>query len=141
MTYRHAEAPRAEDIEGFRSFAAAWRWRFAKTYVDSYPHEYTLQAWGDADAFWRAVLCIERWGVVESFWGSRRKYLYVDERKYWVMGDASSDKADERPALINRTWLDVGHYRDEARALGRDEGELDALVARWRELLENARRG
>lgn len=129
------------DVEWFRAFIGEWPWRFAKTYVDSYPHEYTLQRWGDADTFWRAILCVERWGVVESFWGQQRKYLYVDERKYWFMGDPSSADAAERPARINRTWLDVGRYRDEARALGREEATLDGLGERWRVLLVKARNG
>ena len=104
------------DLESIRAFVAGSRWRFARTYVESYPHEYTVQRWAgaDADAFWTAILCIERWGVVESFWNAQRKYLYVDDRKYWHMGDVSSEKPDERPGLINRTWLDVGAYGEEA---------------------------
>lgn len=49
------------------------------------------------------------------------------------MGNPSSEPA----TLINRSWVDVGLYRDEALRLGyRDE--LDSLVARWRELLRKA---
>jgi hypothetical protein len=40
------------------------RWRFAKTYVESYPHEYTLDEWCDEGAFEKAIHCIERLGVV-----------------------------------------------------------------------------
>jgi hypothetical protein len=90
------------DIQWFRNFVQESRWRFAKTYVQSYPHEYTLDEWGDADSFWRAIICIERWGTLESFWSARRKYLYIDERKYWHMGDASSDDLEKQPGLINR---------------------------------------
>ena len=145
------------DLEWFRAFVAGSRWRFAKTYVESYPHEYTVLRWPgtDADAFAMAIECIERWGVVESFWSAQRKYLYVDDRKYWHMGDVSSetrmgtvperryDRDSPRfvPDLINRTWLDVGAYRDEAARLGYDGEELDRLVARWRVLLEKAKRG
>jgi hypothetical protein len=117
------------------------RWRFAKTYVKSYPHEYTLQQWRDADAFLKAILCIEHWGVPERFWHTERKYLYVDERKYWHMGNAASDVPDERPTLINRTWLDVARYREDAKTLGYDDAGLDALAGRWVVLLERARRG
>lgn len=77
---------READLDDFRQFVTDTRWRFAKTYVESYPHEYTLQQWLDADAFLRAIQCIERWGVAERFWHTERKYLYLDERKYWHMG-------------------------------------------------------
>lgn len=132
---------REEAMQWFRNFVVASRWRFAKTYVESYPHEYTLERWGDADSFWRAILCIERWGVLEPFWSVQRKYLYIDDRKYWHMGDASSETLEARPGLINRTWLDVGSYREEAKTLGYDDQSLDRLVARWKLLLDKAKRG
>jgi hypothetical protein len=103
--------------------------------------EYTLQRWGDAERFWRAILCIERWGVGERFWNAQRKYLYVDDQKYWHMGDPSSQEFDARPGLINRTWLDVSRYREDASMLGYDDERLSWLVERWTLLLEKARRG
>jgi hypothetical protein len=132
---------REHDLDYFRRFVADSRWRFAKTYVESYPHEYTLQQWVDADAFSRAIQYIERWGIVEAFWRAERKYLYVDERKYWHMGNAASENPDERPTLINRTWLDVSRYRENAKTLGYDDASLDPLAARWAVMLERARRG
>jgi hypothetical protein len=132
---------RENDIDCFRNFVAHNRWQFAKTYVQSYPHEYTLKQWVDADAFSDAIHCIDTWGVVESFWRAERKYLYVDECKYWHMGRAQSENPDEHPTLINRTWLDVSRYRENARTLGYDEASLAPLVERWVILLENARRG
>ena len=132
---------RPDDDAWFRAWVEASRWRFAKTYVTTYPHEYALAAWGEPDAFRRAISCIERWGEVETFLDSRRKYLHLDERKYWHMGDAASDDPNKRPGLINRSWLDVARYCDEARALGHDGEALERLVGRWRSLLERARRG
>ncbi|HPW22238.1 MAG TPA: hypothetical protein PLE61_15665 [Vicinamibacterales bacterium] len=132
---------READVRWFADFVGNSRWRFAKTYVESYPHEYTLERWGDSDAFRTAIDCIERWGVVEPFWTSRRKYLYVDDRKYWHMGNVSSANAEDQPTLINRTWLEVGRYREQAKGLGYDGEVLDRLVARWNALLEKARRG
>jgi len=129
------------DLNFFRSFVEHYRWRFAKTYVQSYPHEYVLQRWGEADAFSKAIQCIEQWGVVESFWRAERKYLYVDERKYWHMGNAASENPEERPTLTNRTWLDVSRYRENAKTLGYDDASLDPLAARWVVLLERARQG
>jgi hypothetical protein len=129
------------DTRNFADFVRTSRWRFAKTYVGSYPHEYTLRQWRDPDAFWLAVLCIERWGAGESFWGRERKYLYVDDRKYWHMGDPSSAEPEERPGLINRTWVDVTRYREDARTLGYEGEKLEQLTVRWKVLLERARRG
>ena len=130
-----------EELQWLRAFVTDSRWRFAKTYVESYPHEYTLERWGDSDAFRTAIDCIERWGVLEPFWSSRRKYLYVDDRKYWHMGNVSSASAEDQPTLINRTWVDVGRYREQAKDLGYDAAAVDRLAARWNVLLEKARRG
>ena len=132
---------RKETEEWFRTFVGDARWRFAKTYVESYPHEYTLDEWCDADAFEQAITCIERWGVVESFYSSRRKYFYVDERKYWHMGDLASNDPDDEPGLINRSWVDSSRYRAEALQLGYEAERLENLVERWKWLLAKARRG
>lgn len=129
---------RKEDVAWFRSFVLTSRWRFAKTYVESYPHEYTLDEWCDEDGFRRAIDCIERWGALEPFFTARRKYFYVDDRMYWHMEDPST--GDIQPELINRSWVDVARYRDDARKLGFSETELDRLVVRWSALLEKARR-
>jgi hypothetical protein len=126
-------------VAWFSEFAERARWRFAKTYVESYPHEYTLERGNDADLFRTAIMCIEEWGVTEAFYSSRRKYLQVGERQYWHMGDVSSSVQEEQPTLINRTWVDVSRYRSEARALGHDSEALESLVARWKMLLARAR--
>lgn len=128
-----------DDLAWFRRFVESARWRFAKTYVKSYPHEYTVGRWNERGVFWRALHCIERWGVVEPFWRTRRKYLYVDDRKYWHMGDPNSEDPADHPTVINRTWLDISRYRDEARELGWEGEELEELVERWGELLARAR--
>lgn len=130
-----------DDMHWFRGFVVKSRWRFAKTYIEAYPHEYTLERWGDTDSFSQAILCIERWGILESFWNAERKYFYLDDQKYWHMGDASSEQPQQRPHLINRTWLNVDSYREEAKSLGYDGEALNRLVARWRTLLEKAKRG
>ena len=57
------------------------------------------------------------------------------------MGNASSENAEERPTLINRTWLDVAQYRDHAKNLGYDGEVLERLVVQWNTLLEKAKRG
>ena len=130
---------KAEDVERLERFVSHSRWRFANTYVESYPHEYTLARWGDSDAFRASILCIEQWGTPESFLTSRRKYLCVGDRKYWHMGDATSNNAEEWPTLINRTWIDVSMYRGHAAELGYEGEVLEKLVVRWNMLLTRAR--
>ena len=130
---------REQELLWFRGFVVESRWRFARTYVESYPHRYTLQRWGDAERFWRAILCIERWGVVERFWSfSTKSTCYVDDQRSWHMGDPSSQELDERPGLINRTWLDVSRYREDARKLGYDDEAHNKLAERWMLLLEKS---
>ena len=130
---------REEQVADFASFVAGSSWRFAKTYVESYPHEYTLLQAGDPDRFDTAISCIERWGIVEPFWKSRRRYLYVDGRKYWHMGDPASGRPEDRPTLINRSWTDVASYRDDARALGYEGARLEQLVEQWQVKLDRAK--
>jgi guanosine-3',5'-bis(diphosphate) 3'-pyrophosphohydrolase len=130
---------REEQVAEFATFVAGSAWRFAKTYVESYPHEYTLVQTGDTVRFQTAITCIERWGVVESFWRSRRRYLYLDGRKYWHMGLPASEKLEDRPTLINRSWSDVARYRDDARALGYEGDRLEQLVEHWKMKLDQAK--
>ena len=63
------------DMRMFREFVDRSRWKFAKTYVESYPHEYTLKQPDALESFRVSILCIERWGVFESFWGTKRRYF------------------------------------------------------------------
>lgn len=129
------------DLGVFREFVDRSRWKFAKTYVDSYPHEYTLENCEAPESFRTAISSIEECGVVECFWRTQRRYLYVDGRKYWHMGDANAVDVEQRPTLINRTWVDVNGYREEAAKLGYAGARLDSLVKRWHRLLDKARNG
>jgi hypothetical protein len=129
------------DLDWFQTFVEQNRWRFARTYVKSYPHEYTLDRWCGAEDLARAVDCIERFGVPESFWGTWRRYLHLGEHKDWHMGDAGSDDPKKRPTLINRTWLDITRYRSQAEELGFAGDELDELVKLWQVLLDRAAAG
>lgn len=137
-TVSHGGGRESLDAHWFQSFVVGTRWRFAKTYVETYPHEYVLDEWVDESDFERAIRCIERWGVVERFLTARRKYYDVDDYKYWHMGDVRSANPDDQPGLINRSWVDVSRYREDARKLGHTGDTLDDLVRRWQHLLERA---
>ena len=52
---------REQDFLRFGQWVAASPWRFAKTYVTSFFHEYALRRVASADFDW-AIGCIERWG-------------------------------------------------------------------------------
>jgi hypothetical protein len=126
------------------AFLARWveetHWRFAKTYVGSYPHEYTLKRFCTPQAHARVLALVEELGVVEPFLDSRRKYLYFGDRKFWHMGNPASPDPTRHCDVINRTWLDVSRYRDDARRLGFDGPELEGMVRTWHRLLRRARR-
>ena len=53
--------------------------------------------------------------------------------------DASSERPQERPTLINHTWLDVDNYHSESKNRGYEGEALDRLVVRWRALLKRAK--
>jgi hypothetical protein len=55
------------------------------------------------------------------------------------MGNPESEKPDDRPTLINRSWTDVRRYSDNARALGYDGEQLNELVERWKRKLDQAK--
>jgi hypothetical protein len=80
-------------------------WTYAKT-MPSNPHEYIVQGKvNDAD-FTALFKAIQQNGIVESWYGVKRMYLYMpDGRKYWCI-----DK------IINRCWSDdPRNYSDERR--------------------------
>jgi hypothetical protein len=57
------------------------------------------------------------------------------------MGDVNSVDADDRPTLINRTWVDVSGYREDAAKFGYQGADLDRLVRQWNRLLDKAHEG
>lgn len=87
-------------------------WKFAWSMARTFPHEYTTKTKERCapDDHARLIDCIERYGVIERFGNDRRKYFYFQERKYWHMGDPYSADLEQRPNVINRTWLDVRRH-------------------------------
>ena len=128
-----------EDRAFLEAFLTSVHWQFARTYVRTYPHEYTLKKWCEPADHARLIALIERHGRVEPFYSARRKYLYCGERKLWHMGNPESPDPRGHPDVINRTWLDVARYRPQAEELGVTGTELDELIGTWRALLARAR--
>jgi len=96
-----------DEMEGFARLIERTKWKFAWTYARTYPHEYMTKALCSSEDHARIIDCIERYGVIERFGDSHRKYFYFEERKYWHMGEPDSEDSEKWPNVINRTWVDV----------------------------------
>ena len=84
--------------------AASWRW--ARTYEDTWPHEYVLlQKDGERDLM--QAVCASGFMDGEAFNGYffRRPtvYLFVGDYKYWFMSDADTIKG-----RAGRRWQRAG---------------------------------
>ena len=77
-----------------RDFIERNPWTYAKT-MPKWPHEY-VQLWRSTsdEAFFRFVMTIRRLGYDEPFLTKRHRYLDMDGRRYWTMGD-----------LLETTWV------------------------------------
>jgi hypothetical protein len=111
------------------------KWKFAWTYARTYPHEYTTKALCNPEDHARLIDCIERYGVIERFGKSRRKYFYFEERKYWHMGDPHSKDSKDWPNVINRTWVDVRRHAENVRHRWTPE-EIELQMRLWEIQLE-----
>jgi hypothetical protein len=113
------------------------KWKFAWTYARTYPHEYTTKALCTSEDHARLIDCIERYGVVERFGKSRRKYFYFEERKYWHMGEPYSEDAGKWPNVINRTWVDVRRHAENVEHRWTAE-EVELQMRLWEIQLEKS---
>jgi hypothetical protein len=104
------ESPSDEEISELAQIIERTRWRFSWTLARTYPHEYTTKALCSPEDHARLIDCIERYGVIERFGSSRRKYFHFEERKYWHMGEPYSEDSEKWPNVVNRTWLDVRRH-------------------------------
>ena len=99
--------PIADDIMALIGRAP---WREAVTYRDTWPHEYVVIK-KDGQEELLAAFCerIERGEGVEcEFFGQKRRYLFLDEHKYWIMTECSDINLEEEDDVLNRALL----YRD-----------------------------
>ena len=103
----------SKDIEEIKKYIESVRWQFAKTMPEC-PHEYTVKHWRPdkyADYEWFAKM-IYKHGKDEMFGSKKYRYLYIDDRKYWVIG-----------IIINRTQQTEGGRVNE-KARGRLSGRV-----------------
>lgn len=82
-------------------------WREAVTYRDTWPHEYVLIK-RDGQQELLAAFC-ERIGFGEgvecAFFGQKRRYLFLDEYKYWTMTPCADINLDTDDYVLNRALL------------------------------------
>lgn len=74
--------------EEFDEYINEVYWKFAKTYADTFPHEYTIREWRKDldDKFEEAARFIRRNGEAERFFSKIHIYYYHKGHKYWTMG-------------------------------------------------------
>lgn len=115
-------------------------WRFSWTLARTYPHEYTTLTKERCapDDHARLIDCIERCGVLERYGSVWRLYFHFQERKYWHMGDPYSSDPEERPNVINRTWLDVRRHEANVRYGSWTDEEIELQKRIWEIRLEEA---
>jgi len=113
------------------------QWKFAWTYARTYPHEYTTKAKCIPEDHARLIDCIERFGVIERFGDSHRKYFYFEERKYWHMGEPDSEDPEKWPNVINRTWVDVRRHASNVKHRWTAE-EVELQMRLWEIQLEKS---
>lgn len=101
-----------DEVDGLAQLIERTYWRFAWSMARTFPHEYTTKTKGRCapDDHARLIDSIERHGVFERFGNDWRKYFHFQERKYWHMGDPYSADPEQRPNVINRTWVDVRRH-------------------------------
>ena len=98
----------------------AEKWRFAKTYANTHPHEYIVRGKCSCpDSFDRICEYVKKNGHYEYFFNKRGLYCSIGDYTYWVMGD-----------VINRRWNDM-YFLTPNMQIGKVDG--------WKEMLEDGR--
>jgi len=83
--------------KSINNFVEESSWVFAKTYADTWPHEYIVRDQVDETLFVRTVEHIRVNGYVGKFYKMDITYFDEDEKVYWTMGDPI-----ETTTIINR---------------------------------------
>ncbi len=125
----------ADKEEELANLIERTQWKFAWTYARTYPHEYTRKTMSTPEDHAKLIEYIEKYGVIERFGNSHRKYFYFEERKYWHMGDPQSEDPEQWPNVINRTWVDVRRHAANVKHRWTAE-EVELQMRLWEIQLE-----
>ncbi len=112
---RSEDSAEAFTLDEASTFAESQKWKFAKTYAKTAPHEYLVKKWLSENnrlLFERLVQTIKKDAVVGYFHGHENHYLILGDHYYWFMEDYYPDNL--AVDLINRTTTDYLEYRDGA---------------------------
>ena len=72
-------------------------WFFAKTYAQTWPHEYIVKNMVDENLFVELVKHTRKYGYIGKFYTKDIPYFNDDNTVYWTMGDPIEDTI-----IINR---------------------------------------
>ena len=72
--------------EALRRFVDEQTWTFAKTYADTWPHEYLVRDRVDEKLFLELVNHIRAHGYLGQFYSKKITYYDEDGLVYWTMG-------------------------------------------------------
>ena len=73
--------------EKLKSFIAIQDWIFAKTYAETWPHEYIVQERVDNELFLELANHIDLFGYEDYFYEMKLIYFKYNELTYWHMGN------------------------------------------------------
>lgn len=77
-----------KDLPGrLKGFISECSWIFAKTYSQTWPHEYIVQEKVDADLFRELANHIDKFGYESEFYDTKQIYFDFDGDTYWHMGN------------------------------------------------------
>ncbi len=68
-----------------KNFIETQNWIFAKTYAETYPHEYIVQERVDNDLFLELAEFIHNNGYEEYFYNKKQIYFDFEDFTYWHM--------------------------------------------------------
>ncbi len=71
--------------EDLNEFIRNSGWIFAKTYADTWPHEYIVKEKVDSLLFEKFADYIENYGYWGHFYNTKQKYMDLDDFTYWHM--------------------------------------------------------
>jgi hypothetical protein len=80
-----------------RTFVESTRWTFAKTYADTWPHEYVVRTSDNAAMLLALARHICEHGTEGRFYSQVRKYHHEGGKVYWSM-----DSTPKTTGLVNR---------------------------------------
>jgi len=71
--------------ENLKEFIENQKWIFAKTYAETWPHEYIVQEKVDNTLFLELANHIDKYGYIDYFYKMKQTYFDYNGYTYWRM--------------------------------------------------------